>query len=190
MSERFVDRPTPQDPPLQLILLHSSTDEMIGVWRMLVGCVLLNASGRDAVDLVWPELLTWYPAPWLLLDAYDQDPGGTVTRLEDAIRPTGLASVKAARLLALTHAWSTSGGSAILRAQVTHLPGCGPYAQESYDVFVAGREIDRPADAVIRRWVKLCRREGREPSSVWGLSLPEHLRDLPAHLVGAPFASR
>lgn len=117
---------------------------------MLIGCILLGASNRNAVDRVWPVLFTEAKTPDWMLEEFRHDVG----RLASIIRPAGCQLVKAERIIHFTQAWQQSVHAelAINHGHVEHLPGCGPYAQESWRVFVEG-DLSRPArDHVVEAW--------------------------------------
>ncbi|KAF8266135.1 DNA glycosylase [Lactarius quietus] len=129
--------------------------------------MLLNkTAGRVAVPIFWKLVERW-PTPEALAQA---DPA----ELEDCIRCLGLQSTRAKRLIALSAAYLNS--PAITEQQhppeeqepstkkkhrpetpVSHLPGSGPYALDSYRIYCGGPGAWRtvmPRDKELVRYVK------------------------------------
>jgi endonuclease III len=180
-------RPALNDPPLQLILLEQDPSG----WRMLVGCILLNASNRRSVDRCWPSLFRHFPDANDVMKRcwrYGEDwPRQQVARL---VRGTGCQVAKAKAIVELSHARSwREPVSGYEHLDVAALPGCGPYAQESWDVFVCERRPLWADDHVIRSWVELTDHlqldlRGRDLYGRPQWTLPRRLRgrvELPAH---------
>ena len=67
----------------------------------------------------------------------------------EIIKPTGLASKKAKNIINMTHRFNTGNWS-----DICQLPGCGPYASDSYAIFVEGRRDVNPDDKVLRLYLQ------------------------------------
>jgi len=148
--------PTEADPPLQAVLYEQSGDP----WRVMVACVLLNATNRARADRVWPELFARWP------DARSFANGDRHSQGE-ILRPLGLGRQRARRLRAMSIAWlvrfptgyrSTRRELADLwaRVDVHAYPGLGDYAADSFRLFVLGDLTVEPRDRVVRAWRDMC----------------------------------
>lgn len=100
-------------------------------WKLLVCCVLLNQTHRRQVDRVLEELFERYP-DCLAMAMADED------ELADAVRSTGFARSKARRLVELSSGWAVSSSPIPPESYVAGLAGVGPYALDSYRIFVLG----------------------------------------------------
>lgn len=121
-----------------------------GRWRMLVGCSLLNVTTRTQAERVWPELFRRWPTPMELALA---DHG----ELAGLLRPLGCYNRRARTLVRLSDAWCWRQAG-ILGGSVADLPGVGPYAADSWDIFVLGHTDVDPEDKELRRYLGLKRR--------------------------------
>jgi hypothetical protein len=94
---------------------------------MLVGCILVNRAKWPQAGPVLEALRARWPRPGDLAEAAPAD-------LEEVLRPVGLHRHRAAKLRRYAADW--------LRVQprthgdVLHLHGCGPYAAQSWQIFV------------------------------------------------------
>jgi adenine-specific DNA glycosylase len=138
--------PSLTDPPLQAIALR---DDPSG-WRLLVCCMMLNASNREAVDQAWPQFFRDFP------DAHSVARFGDVERMAEVLRVTGCQNQKARRIVELSEVWTNGMRrySSLSAPEIRRLPGCGPYASESWEVFKVGRAPSVIRDPVIRPWVE------------------------------------
>ncbi|KAI0259372.1 DNA glycosylase [Gloeopeniophorella convolvens] len=133
-------------------------------WKLLVSVMLLNkTAGRIAVPVFWAVIQRW-PTPDSLAHA---DPA----QLENCIRCLGLQSIRAKRLISLStaymsspeesedsaHQWRKPPSQYPHHTQVSHLPGSGPYALDSYRIYCGGPDAWRgvvPADKELIRYLK------------------------------------
>ncbi|KAF8473751.1 DNA glycosylase [Russula ochroleuca] len=126
-------------------------------WKLLVAVTLLNkTSGRSAVPIFWTLINRWL-TPESLAKA---DPA----ELRDHIRPLGLQSIRARRLIALSAAYTYScvyddddHDHDHDHTPISHLPGSGPYALDSYRIYCGGPDAWRtvmPRDKELIRFIK------------------------------------
>ncbi|KAH9975212.1 DNA glycosylase, partial [Russula compacta] len=129
-------------------------------WKLLVAVMLLNkTSGRVAVPIFWKLIARW-PTPESLAKADRAE-------LEDCIRCLGLQNTRARRLIALSAAYLTRHDNPELpkskyyrhrsSTSISHLPGSGPYALDSYRIYCGGPDAWRtvvPRDKELIRFIK------------------------------------
>lgn len=120
-------------------------------WRMLVACMLMNRAGglqakralADIEDLD-EELIMHLGLKY------------TFTTLEAAFMPCGFQHQRAKRVLLFTVDWVRAvfreGGTPSVSA-VAEMHGIGPYAIDSYKIFVMHEFVDAPADHVLSAFV-------------------------------------
>jgi len=117
--------------------------------------MLLNkTAGRVAVPIFW-TLMTRWPTPELLAEADRAE-------LEDCIRCLGLQSIRARRLIALSAAYLEQAQPKTEHPRhppmdISHLPGSGPYALDSYRIYCGGPDAWRtvmPHDKELIRFIK------------------------------------
>jgi endonuclease III len=128
---------------------------------MLVACVLLNLTSRTQVDTVREELFIAYPTAFDMAQADDD--------LEEIIRPLGLVTSRADRLRRMSAKYAehdlTFNTEDLLHRytvrptvdQIAEWPGIGPYALDSWDIFITGditnvnqmRSKDKPLTAYL-----------------------------------------
>jgi len=125
-------------------------------WKLLVAVMLLNkTAGRVALPVFWTLMARW-PTPESLAQANHAE-------LEDYIRCLGLQSIRARRLIALSAAYlehydkPEQPGSQNRSTPISHLPGSGPYALDSYRIYCGGPDAWRtvvPRDKELIRFIK------------------------------------
>jgi endonuclease III len=142
---------TPDRLLQQILLVPNVVEDRLHTtgWRMLVGCILLNQTGRKQVDRVWPDLFrSWPDAPaWCAGAARQPDEQLAL------LRPLGFGKRRHRTITDMSQAWMTRG----LGWSVTDLPGCGAYAQASWDIFVnqlRPPDIDEPEDKELRAFLQ------------------------------------
>jgi methyl-CpG-binding domain protein 4 len=113
---------------------------------MLVACRLVNRAPWEVAEGVLLRLRRRWPSPRRLAAA-DAD------ALLDLLRPLGLQGGRTRDLRRLAAAWRARRPAT--RADVLALPGCGPYAADSWALFVEGRRDVSPSDGKLLWW--LCR---------------------------------
>lgn len=137
------------EPPMiqrDLVRLFGKGDPL-NEWRVVVACVCLNlASARVARGIVMRILERW-PTPGALCDAPVMD-------LEAVLKPLGLSKRRAGYLHAISRVQTTTLDS---------LPGVGPYALESIEVFCRGKLPNEVSDRKVKAWVEWAR---QNPSKV------------------------
>lgn len=104
---------------------------------MLVACQLVNLTTWDAARPSLDWLRARYVVPRVLAAADPAD-------LHDAMRPLGLWRRRSATLVRFAQAW-------VLQAprtaqEVLRMPGCGPYASDSWAIFQDRRSDVTPKD--------------------------------------------
>jgi len=134
-------------------------------WKLLVAVMLLNkTSGHAALPIFWLIIWTW-PTPELLSMA-------NIKVLTYILSPLGLQNVRATRLIALSrmivqqppqaHILHKSrakpeNGSPYPSTAISHLPGCGKYALDSYRIFCLGDSEWKgvfPDDKELKKYLK------------------------------------
>jgi hypothetical protein len=119
-------------------------------WRMMNGCILLNLTKRQQVDLVRDELFERYPHPTGMRSANLSD-------LEELLRPLGLQHRRAMTLRRFSEWWWDAwtgprvDGEVLLelgqvrfrpsflkRVRAMEPPGIGEYARDNWAIFVEG----------------------------------------------------
>jgi hypothetical protein len=118
---------SPVAPPDGVLFQERLLDEPF--W-MLVAGQLVNLTTWDVARTAFEWLRRRYVVPGVLAKA---DPA----HLHAAMQPLGLWRRQSSTLVALTNAWVKSPPSTA--QEVLKLPGCGPYASQSWAIFVEGR---------------------------------------------------
>ena len=126
-------------------------------FRMLVACILLNATRGDSVRPMLPELFDRWPTSYDLAGADDD--------LERLLRPLGLWRQRAEKLRRLAAMWEIDplvrGPRSWLKVGL--YPGCGRYAADSWRIFAEGdlsrRVSPDPNDVALRRRLAELREE-------------------------------
>ncbi|KAJ7181798.1 DNA glycosylase [Mycena crocata] len=129
-------------------------------WKLLVAVTLLNkTAGKLALPVFWQIMATWSTA-WALSQATESD-------LVTLIRPLGTQNIRAKRLISLSRAYLQDPPVATRRAPrakypptpISHLPGAGAYALDSYRIFCSGPASEEwkdvnPTDKELIRYLK------------------------------------
>jgi len=103
--------------------------------------MLLNLTTRRQVDRVRHELFRRWPTPQAMAAA---DRG----ELAALIKGLGLSNKRSAALIRMSREFLEKDW-----VRPIELHGLGQYAQDSYDIFVLGREVDSPADKFLSKYV-------------------------------------
>lgn len=104
-------------------------------WKVLVSCILLNLTNRSQVNKVIDELFDRWPNPQTMAAAPKSQlmahiaTLGLADRRSDTLRLMSEKYIE--RLRFSSHGWLTEHEIAVL-------PGIGPYARDSYRIFVLG----------------------------------------------------
>ncbi|KAJ7925919.1 DNA glycosylase [Mycena leptocephala] len=122
-------------------------------WKLLVAVTLLNkTAGKLAIPVFWAIMAAW-PTAWALSQAPESE-------LVALIRPLGTQNIRAKRLISLSRTYlqdppslrderpSRAVGTPISARKrekypptpISHLPGAGTYALDSYRIFCTGPE--------------------------------------------------
>ena len=109
-------------------------------WQMLVGCIMLNQTGRKPVKTVLPEFLERWPTPEAYL-ASDPD------EVKSVIRPLGFFNRRERSIRRMSEDYLTWDGN-----DATVLYGIGQYGSESYRIFFQGERFE-PQDKELRRYL-------------------------------------
>lgn len=112
---------------------------------MLVACRLVNRASWRVAEGVLLRVRGLWPTPGRLASA----PADALTA---ALRPLGLQNGRARDLSALAAAWLR--GPPATRQDVLRLPDCGPYAADSWALFVERRRDVRPTDGKLLWWMR------------------------------------
>jgi methyl-CpG-binding domain protein 4 len=111
-------------------------------WRLLVACVLQNKTPGPRAEAAYFALVADYSTPEALARA-------DVADLEERLRPLGLWRRRARVLVELSRRCVTRDWS-----DPRELPGVGPYARDSYEIFVRGNLDVTPTDRFLRRYLE------------------------------------
>ncbi|KAF8330293.1 DNA glycosylase [Amanita rubescens] len=119
-------------------------------WRLLIAVILLNKTcGKAAIPVFWSIMKEW-PTPYHLSQANEDS-------LKSVIGQLGLQSLRARRLIEISCLYLLDPPSVYDRrpsrhvmkgkryppTPISHLPGTGPYALDSYRIFCDS--YDNPA---------------------------------------------
>lgn len=104
----------------------------LGAWHVLVGCLMLNRTERRQARAALRALFVLAPDPGCLADV-DED------RLREILRPCGLGNRRLTAIRALTEDW-------LAGKPVEDIRYCGPYAIDSFNIFVRGVNVERRPD--------------------------------------------
>ena len=112
-----------------------------GAWHVLVGCLMLNRTTRTQARNALRKLFAAAPEPGRLADVSDE-------HLLEILTPCGLGNRRLAALRALTEDWLEG-------LPVEKIRHVGPYALDSFNIFVRGEHVEqRPdMDAEIRLYL-------------------------------------
>ncbi|KAK0465172.1 DNA glycosylase, partial [Desarmillaria tabescens] len=107
-------------------------------WKLIIAVTLLNkTSGKLAIPVFW-ELVDRWPTPLSLSQASDEE-------LVDLIHPLGTQTIRAKRLIEMSKSYLLDPPSPYDRKKypptpISHLPGTGRYALDSYRIFCTAYE--------------------------------------------------
>ncbi|KAJ7235875.1 DNA glycosylase [Mycena haematopus] len=176
-----------------------------GPWKLLVAVTLLNkTAGKLAIPVFWSIMAAW-PTAWAL----SQAPESEIVAL---IRPLGTQNVRAKRLIDLSRIYlqdppslrderpSRAMGPPISPKKrqkypptpISHLPGAGVYALDSYRIFCSGpasqewKDVNPSDKELIRylkwKWAALENKRWTPVSGVIGTADLAYIEDLVSEL--------
>lgn len=125
---------------LQERAIASTEDSYIARWRMLVACVLRQATFADRAELVWEEFIEDYESPKDLLCMSELQKES----LKELIRPLGMNRLRLQRLIDMSIDYHAN--SLIFQPDdmpIENMAGCSNYAVECWNVFALGN-LDYP----------------------------------------------
>ncbi len=110
-------------------------------WEHMVGVIMLNQTGRQAVKSTLPEFLYWFPTPQALLAADE-------SFVKSIIAPLGMVNVRYTRLKRMSKDYLTWDGN-----DATMLYGIGKYGSDSYEIFFKKNYSVEPTDKELKRYL-------------------------------------
>ncbi len=110
-------------------------------WEHMVGVIMLNQTGRQAVKSTLPEFLYWFPTPQALLAADE-------SFVKSIIAPLGMVNVRYTRLKRMSQDYLTWDGN-----DATMLYGIGKYGSDSYEIFFKKNYSVEPTDKELKRYL-------------------------------------
>ncbi|KAF8475428.1 DNA glycosylase, partial [Gautieria morchelliformis] len=128
-------------------------------WKLLVAVMLLNkTSGKSAIP-VFRDLMTRWPNPTLMAEA-------PMCLLQELLTPLGLQKTRSDRIIRLSAMYIADPPSVdeprksrvahYPPTAVSHLPGCGRYALDSFRIFCCPDEWMNvmPSDKELIRYLR------------------------------------
>ena len=106
-------------------------------WKIMISCILLNQTTNIQVRPVIVDLFNRFPTPNSITKSQTQE-------ISDIIRRTGFQNVKAKRIVDFTESWNSG------ERNPDKFPGIGPYARDSWKIFVEGITDIFPADKKLK----------------------------------------
>lgn len=121
-------------------------------WKTLVACILMNRATAAQARPILKNLLDRWPDPSSLAQA-------KATDVTEIVRPLGLKTNRAKYLIAMSDQF-------LRRVPLKDLAGVGPYARESWRIFVEDDLDFVPSDKKLRVYV-----EERRDQEIWGAGI-------------------
>lgn len=112
-------------------------------WKMFVGCIMLNQTGRKQVKIVLPEFLSRWPDADSLLSSSREE-------VIEIIKPLGMYNRRENTLRRMSQDWKDWDGN-----DATDLYGIGRYGSDSYEIFFKNRRDIIPTDHELCRYLGL-----------------------------------
>lgn len=138
--------------------LNTLQEQQVGLpneeWRILVVCTLLNMTNGAQVRPMIASLFARAPGP-LEFCKWVQDEG--LGAVETLLKPLGFNKRRARSLVAMSDTFVTKGlpPEAMNNSSwAADLPGIGPYALDSLDIFRYGRLHAPTSDTWLNKYVK------------------------------------
>lgn len=133
---------TPRDKSPFGLIQEELRDEP---WKLLIACSMLNLTNIKQVRPVFQRFIERYPSAASAAQAIEME-------LADLVRPLGLYNRRARSIIAMSKGWLQLGPRPAL-AKVAKLKGVGPYALDSYRIFVEGVMDVEPKDSKLLKYV-------------------------------------
>lgn len=111
---------------------------------MLAACLTVNRTSWEVAEGVLSRVRSLWPVPSCLAMA-------NLQTLGRVLRPLGLWRARARNLRDMARVYARSPPAT--REDVLRLPGCGPYAADSWAIFVEGRRDVSPTDGKLNWWM-------------------------------------
>lgn len=106
-------------------------------WKIMISCILLNQTTNIQVRPVIINLFNRFPTPNSITRSHTQE-------IADIIKSTGFQNVKAKRIIDFTEVWNSG------ERNPDKFPGIGPYARDSWKIFVEGITNISPSDKKLK----------------------------------------
>lgn len=106
-------------------------------WKIMISCILLNQTTNIQVRPVIINLFNRFPTPNSITKSDESE-------IASIIRSTGFQNVKARRIIAFTQSWNSG------ERNPDKFPGIGPYARDSWKIFVEGITNIFPTDKKLK----------------------------------------
>jgi methyl-CpG-binding domain protein 4 len=121
-------------------------------WRILVTCILLNLTTREAVEDAMDGFFAKWPNP---VSASTAD----VSQMGDVLRPLGLWRRRTRSIVRLSNAWVVRWGNGKSCPSPSGLPGVGQYAVDAWKIFCSGERDFVPRDRMLRAYLRRLKSE-------------------------------
>lgn len=110
-------------------------------WKIFVCCIFLNQTTRLQVDRVRNEFFSRWPNAKAASLA---DPN----EIKHVIQSLGLSNKRSISIIKMSVDFMEKDWK-----EPTELYGLGKYAQDSYDIFIRGKNIRNPADKFLKKYM-------------------------------------
>lgn len=112
-------------------------------WKLLVCCMFLNRTSRfNQVDKIREPFFKRWPNPKAASEA-DQN------EMAEVIASLGFKNKRSASIIKMSREFLE-----VRWNNPIELHGLGPYAQDSYDIFINRKRNIRPTDKVLKRYLR------------------------------------
>lgn len=142
---RFIYKPLLKLSPFNLLQEIYQHDP----WKIMICCMMLNCTKRAQVDKVRNALFEKYPSHAEMADA-DQN------ELASMIKSLGFSNRRSKTMIKFSKSWSDD------EKTINELPGIGPYALDSWKLFVDCEMVDDPSDHVLKIYVEWLKNENNK----------------------------
>ena len=115
-------------------------EQINGPWQMLVGCIMLNQTGRKPVKTVLPAFIERWPTPQAYLTSTSEE-------VVEVIRSLGFYNRRERSIRRMSEDFLTWD-----HKDAKKLFGIGQYGSESYRIFFLGERFE-PQDKELRRYL-------------------------------------